>query len=359
MGLERQGGHVVFANDIDPLKRDMYTHQFADADEHFVLGDVHTIDYQAIPEVDIATASFPCTDLSLAGARKGLAGAHSSAFWGFVDAVEGMKVKPPLVMLENVTGFLTSHRGTDFRDAMLALNRLGYSVDPFILDAAWFVPQSRQRLFVVGTLNRHLTRTKEPSGQYRFFESSVRPKSVSEFILQNMDINWCLRTLPEPPSRTKNLDDILEDLPADSGEWWSKERAEYLLNQMSARHRAEADQRISAPDISYGTVFRRVRNSKSMAELRTDGIAGCLRTPKGGSGRQILVRFGKGEFRARLLNAKECARLMGADDFAINVSLNNALFGFGDAVCVDAIAWIAEWYIKPALNEMLSYAKCS
>ena len=86
-----------------------------------------------------------------------------------------------------------------------------------------------------------------------------------------------------------------------------------------------------------------------MAELRVDGIAGCLRTPRGGSGRQILVKAGFGEFHARLLTPRECARLMGAGDFKISFSLNQALFGFGDAVCVPVIEWIAKHYLNRVL----------
>jgi DNA (cytosine-5)-methyltransferase 1 len=89
-----------------------------------------------------------------------------------------------------------------------------------------------------------------------------------------------------------------------------------------------------------------------MGELRTDGIAGCLRTPRGGSGRQILFCAGKGQYRVRLLTPRECARLMGADAYRINVPLNQALFGFGDAVCVPAIQWIARHYLNPLLEEM-------
>jgi DNA (cytosine-5)-methyltransferase 1 len=90
-----------------------------------------------------------------------------------------------------------------------------------------------------------------------------------------------------------------------------------------------------------------------MAELRTDGIAGCLRTPRGGSGRQILFKAGKGQYFVRLLSPRECARLMGADDYKISVGLNQALFGFGDAVCVPAIGWIAEHYLNPLITEII------
>ena len=148
IGLERGGWRIAFANDIDEDKWQMYRDHFGDTGE-FVLGDVHYLNVDTVPDVALATASFPCNDLSLAGARQGLAGAQSSAFWGFIDILTKMgRRQPPMVLLENVTGFLTSHDGSDFRDALLALNKLGYAVDAFIVDAVRFVPQSRQRLLV-------------------------------------------------------------------------------------------------------------------------------------------------------------------------------------------------------------------
>ena len=80
MGLELGGWEVVFANDIDEQKREMYCANFPDADEHFLLGDIHKIPAREVPTVSLATASFPCNDLSLAGAREGLDGDSSSVF---------------------------------------------------------------------------------------------------------------------------------------------------------------------------------------------------------------------------------------------------------------------------------------
>lgn len=353
IGLEEAGWSVTFANDIDPQKYQMYGLQFKDDRSHFVLGDVHDIDAGSVPDVALATASFPCNDLSLAGSRGGLAGKQSSAFWGFIRVLDEMKTRRPLlVLLENVTGFLTSHGGADFASALIALNRLGYSVDAFILDAASFVPQSRQRLFVIGVMaeNRTLNERVRTLG---FYESAVRPKALATFILTHPNIDWRIRELPNPPETVSALDTILEDIPHEASEWWSSERATYLLSQMSVTHRATADRMIGGENWSYGTVFRRVRHGKSMAELRTDGIAGCLRTPRGGSGRQILFKAGRGKFFSRLLTARECARLMGAGDYEISVPLNQALFGFGDAVCVPVIEWIARYYLNPVVNELL------
>lgn len=350
MGLEARGWNLAYANDIDGDKRAMYDSHFGDADEHFDLADVHTVDGARIPDIDLATASFPCTDLSLAGARLGFKGKQSSAFWGFVNVLRGMGARrPPLVMLENVVGFLTSHGGSDFSAAMKSLNELGYAIDAFVLDARWFVPQSRSRLFVIGsTIPDSSAATLAPV-------SRIRPAALCRFIAEHPTIQWRLRKLPEPPEQSKlTLADILEDLRDTAPEWWSRERADYLYNQFSERHRITADEMIAKRRWSSATVFRRVRlqtngSKRSMGELRTDGIAGCLRTPKGGSGRQILFKAGYGRYAARLLTPRECSRLMGADNFYIGVPDNQAYFGFGDAVCVPAVSWIAENYLNSAL----------
>jgi DNA (cytosine-5)-methyltransferase 1 len=348
IGLERAGWRVAFANDIDEDKRQMYCEHFGESGE-FVLGDVHQLDASDIPDIALATASFPCNDLSLAGARRGLAGEQSSAFWGFIEVLTKMgKRRPPMVLLENVTGFLTSHDGNDFRDALLALNRLGYAVDALIIDAGRFVPQSRQRLFVIATKTPVISALNDTPS---FYESDCRAPALADFIMWNADINWRIRQLPPLPVTKAKLPDILENLSPNSQVWWGRERADYLLNQMSPKHRAKAEAMIRGNRTTYGTVFRRVRKERSMAELRTDGIAGCLRTPRGGSGRQILFAAGKGRFAVRLLTPRECARLMGADDFTINVSLNQALFGFGDAVCVPVIEWVARNYLNPIWEE--------
>lgn len=352
MALERQGWEIVYANDVDSQKYKMYKEQFPDTDSHFKLGDIHKISGNSIPSATLATASFPCNDLSLAGSREGLKGKQSSAFWGFIRVIEEMKSRrPTMILLENVTGFLTSHGGRDFHEAMLTLNKLGYSVDAFTLNALTFVPQSRQRLFVVGAI-RQDSGDKEVLEQKNVQESEFRPKKLVEFITTHSDIRWNIRCLPDTISKKVDLREILDDLPETAQEWWHTERAEYLLNQMSIRHRKIADDMISGQVWSYGTVFRRIRNKKSMAELRTDGIAGCLRTPRGGSGRQILFKAGHGKYFTRLLTPRECSRLMGADGYHIEVPSNQALFGFGDAVCVPVVEWIAQHYLNPVVNEI-------
>jgi DNA (cytosine-5)-methyltransferase 1 len=220
----------------------MYRAHFPDAGEHLVEGDIHDLDASSLPTVALATASFPCNDLSIAGEMEGLGGKQSSACWGFVRLLQDMgDRRPPLILIENVVGFLMSNEGTDFSNALIALNRLGYSVDAFIIDAARFVPQSRPRLFVVGIPNSAGVFERS----LHFYQSDVRSKALADFILRHPEIRWALRRLPDLPTHVKTLEDILEDLPDGAPEWWSRERADYLLNQMSARHRQIADKMIA------------------------------------------------------------------------------------------------------------------
>lgn len=348
LALEATGDwRVAFANDIDEAKARMYRTAWPRRD-HLLVEDIHNLDADLVPPCDLYTASFPCNDLSVAGRQSGLSGRESSAFWGLMRLIErAADRRPPLVLLENVYGFLTSHGGKDLETAMLALNDRGYLVDAFVLNAVHWAPQSRVRLFVVAKLDDG--RDRRPLAA----PSSIRPTALHQFINSNPHIRWDIRELPEPRRSPKRLPDVLENLPADDPHWWSEERTAYFMNQLSPRHEAQARRMIAGARYSYATAFRRVRKGRSMAELRVDGIAGCLRTPRGGSGRQILFKAGRGRRWVRLLTARECARLQGVPDtYPIDVPLNQALFGFGDAVCVPAVRWIARRYLTPEAEKL-------
>jgi DNA (cytosine-5)-methyltransferase 1 len=356
LGLHKQGWNVVYALDHSETKFRLYNNHFRS--HHYSLQDIKEVRATSVPRVTLAHASFPCTDISVAGSRGGLKAGESSTFWEFARILREMlhlKKLPPFVMLENVEGLLSSSDGTDLKVILKTLNQIGYSVDLLLIDAACFVPQSRVRLFIIGnTLGSE--KAANISDEFSLAHSSnARPLKIKNFIKNNSDINWSIRDVPMLPKCALKLDDIIDH----SATWWPSERSEYLLSQMFDRHKEIVHKMMQHNYWSYGTVFRRMRVrdgiKQSTAELRTDGIAGCLRTPKGGSARQILIRAGKGQFNARLLNETESARLMGAEDYAlpIHVSLNEVLFGFGDAVCVPVISWIIKHYLDPMFDQLV------
>ena len=349
--LKLKDWNMQYALDYNQRKELIYLKNFGG--DHYHCKNIEEVSGSDIPQVTLAHASFPCTNTSVAGSRDGILKGESSAFWEFVRILSELKessknLLPPLVMLENVAGLLTSGKGGDILKILFALNELGYAVDVLLIDASRFVPQSRVRLFIIGNL---LSETEPQTNilQYQLDNSSdARPKRVKELIINNPKIKWYLHDLPDLPTRSFNLDEIIDR----NTSWWEPERTEYLYSQMFDRHKAIVDKMMLEDVWSYGTVFRRMRvrdgKRQSTAELRTDGVAGCLRTPKGGSAKQILVRAGKQQFNARLLNEFECARLMGAGDFLIpkGISFNEALFGFGDAVAVPVVEWIIENYLN-------------
>lgn len=343
--LEQNDVEVVFANDIEPTKHQLYRANFGDSD--FVLGDVRLIDGSDIPYVDLATASFPCTDLSLAGGRAGLDGEGSGMFWEFARILDEMSTPPPVILLENVPGFATSRQGKDLRDAIQRLNQLGYTCDLLVLDAKHFVAQSRQRLFIVGFQGA-------PSEDQTSSQTTLRPRWLMDFAEKNSDLDIQLRIVEEPPAPDARLGEVVERLAAQDARWWDRERTEHFEASLSQIQSARLGGMRGAKRRSWATAYRRTRNGVAVWEIRSDGISGCLRTARGGSSRQALVEAGDGEVRVRWMTPREYARLQGAGEFQLaGVSENQALFGFGDAVCVPAVSWLVENHVKPLLESSL------
>jgi len=351
MGLEAEGWCVVFANDISPQKFALYQGFFPDALSHYIVDDIFNLDARAIPKTTLATCSFPCIDLSLAGNMRGLSkGKHSSAFWGFVRILHAQgDDAPPILLLENVNGWLYSNRGEDFRLTILSLNELGYACDVFTLDARRFTPQSRPRVFVVAT--------RFPMGDSGYRRLLERPRGLlSErlraTLLSNKDLHWCALPLPEPPPLLREgLGQIVEPLAEDDPRWWSEAETDRHLAMMSDAHRRYVQWLAQGERIVYRTFYRRRRPDGQRAEVRRDDIAGCLRTAVGGSGKQFLIRVGQGQIRMRTMTPREYARLQGVpDSMPIRVPDTQALTAFGDAVCVPVVRWIARYALASLIG---------
>lgn len=342
--LEQEGLRVVFANDIDPSKRSLYAANFDSSD--FVLGDVRSIAGCNIPEIELATASFPCTDLSLAGNRTGLIGEQSGMFWEFARIIGEMGPrKPAMVLLENVIGFATSNNGEDMAAAIGRLNSLGYTCDIIVLDASFFVPQSRPRMFVIGALG-------PVSFKMDWSESCLRPGWVWNFIQSYSGLKFHAKHLPLPDRSTRTLADYVERLHYSDSRWWDNSRQSRFVASLSPLQGKRLALLKNAPRLNWATAYRRTRNGKAVWEVRADSISGCLRTARGGSSKQAVVEAGRGSVRVRWMTAREYARLQGAPDFDFSaVRENAAMYGFGDAVCVPVVAWIARYYLLPALAE--------
>jgi len=317
----------------------------------------------------LATASFPCTDLSLAGHWNGFEGEASSTYFGFVNAVKELgSEKPKVIMLENVTGFLTSKGGADYARAVTTLAELGYWIDTVVLDAKSFVPQSRPRVFVVG-FHESLKSTRIiRQGQRAMFDDAwqtainnagaLRPQVLRKLMAEtNLPTGWATLELRPPKQAKYELASVI-DTSDDQG-WWDKAANDKHYAMLSDLHLAEVERRRKAGGLHVGTVDRRCRNDEMRAEVRFDNLAGCLRTPKGGSARQIVVVIDDGRVRFRWMSPREYARLQGAPDFTLAVNTIQSLFGFGDGVCVPVIRWIDDHVLTPIYNDEVAMSSVS
>ncbi|MDE2356823.1 MAG: DNA cytosine methyltransferase [Alphaproteobacteria bacterium] len=353
------GWTCLLANDIDPKKAAAYRANFGDAD--LIEGDIAALTAADLPgAADLAWASFPCQDLSLAGLGGGLAGARSGTVFGFWRLIRDLmedRRAPRLIALENVCGALTSHGGADFARLIEAFAETGYAVGALVIDASRFTPQSRPRLFLVG-LRDDAPRPADlladaPEGPFHT-RPLIRAVHGLPKALREAHLWW---RLAPPPGRGLALSDILDtDEAALARARLGPARTSRLIGQMSPIQRARLAA-IQAQGVrTVGAVFRRTRRGGDgerlqRAEARFDGLAGCLRTPGGGSSRQLLLEVEGPRLEARRLTPRETARLMGLpDSYRLPAREGEALHVTGDGVAAPVVAHLARRLFEPLLR---------
>jgi DNA (cytosine-5)-methyltransferase 1 len=355
-----KGWECTFANDFDPMKAATYAANWGA--EHLVCEDVAKLRASQLSgQADLAWASFPCQDLSLAGSYLGLGNATSSertrsgTFWPFWALMRDLKREgraPRMVVLENVFGALTSRDGKDFSAICEALASSGYRFGAVVMDAALFVPQSRQRVFFVAidssvSVSPQLV-SAGPSEQWHP-KALLKAHSGLSKSTQQKWLWWSMRAPLEPSSA---LVDFIEDTPSDVP-WHTAAETQKLLAMMSPLHKAKVLAAQQSGARAVGCLYKRTRtdergNKCQRAEVRFDGVAGCLRTPGGGSSRQVILVINGRSVRSRLLSPREAARLMGLPDtYKLPARYNDAYHVAGDGVCVNVVRHLAKVLLEP------------
>lgn len=349
----------AFANDFCAMKAGVYR---ANWDEDIVCADINSIHESKIPtNVDLAWASFPCQDLSLAGNALGIGTeqeqTRSGAFWAFWRLMQRQSfggMAPRLIVLENVYGSLTANDGRDFAAICRALSLENYRLGGVVIDAIRFVPQSRPRVFLIGVrgdlaIPCALVASDRDAGWHpAAMEAAVDRLGEAD------RANWFWLRVPEPKPMQTRLADLIESIPY-PGSWHSAEETRRLIGMMSAPSLARLDAMRRRGRSSVGTIYKRTRadefgNRRQRAELRDDGIAGCLRTPGGGSSRQTVIVVDGDIIKTRLLSAREAARLMGLPDtYQLPNRYNDAYHVAGDGVVVPVVRHLAATVLEPIL----------
>jgi DNA (cytosine-5)-methyltransferase 1 len=367
-GMARAGlganWRCLFANDFDASKISAYKANWGESDVRWA--DVADLTLADLPTgaVDLCWASFPCQDLSLAGSYRGLGRerdkerTRSGTFWPFWNLIRSLVQEgrgPRTIVLENVYGCLTSHSGRDFAAISSALSDAAYTFGAAIINAANFVPQSRPRLFFVAvrsgqSLPRALVADK-PEPRWHpaaLIEAQARMTGDSKR-------NWVWWNIPKPAPRNATFADLIEETPT-SVEWHAAAHTRYVLDLMSPINFRKVTDAMKSGRKMVGAIYRRTRPDENgikrqRAEIRFDDIAGCLRTPAGGSSRQMILVVEGSSVRSRLLSPREAARLMGLnDDYVLPERYNEAYHVCGDGVCVPVVRHIAEHILEPFLN---------
>ncbi len=360
-----EGWRCLFANDIDPAKGRAYRANWGEDD--FRLGDIGTVLADDLPgTAHLMWGSFPCQDLSLAGTGAGLGGRRSGtfhAFWDVARALAGQDRAPAIVAVENVCGTLTSRGGRDFEAVCRTYVEAGYRWGALVINADRFLPQSRPRLFVIG-LRDDLPAPAglTAPGPLEPFHPPALRRAVDRLpeALRAATVWW---RLPEPAARPAVLAAVIEADPADAP-WNAPERTARLLGLMSPVNLAKVERARRAGGRSVGALFLRTRpdadgGKHQRAEVRFD-VAGCLRTPAGGSSRQTVLVVERGEVRTRLMSARETARLMGLpDDYNLPGTYSGACRLTGDGVAVPVVRHLAEWLFEPILEAVSGTRKAA
>lgn len=352
------GAHwrCLFANDVSPQKARIYRRNWGG--DTLVLADIAALTSADLPDVpDLVWASFPCQDLSVAGAGAGLAGNRSGSFWSLIGLLHDLKDQaraPPLIVLENVLGTLSANGGADFTALCRAVVELGYDLGAVVMDAAGFLPQSRPRLFIIAVRKGIMPPDDVVASGPQSLWHPPAVVSAYQRLPQRLQKHWRWWAMPTPAPRVLRLADVIETgLPADN--WDTLLKTNRLLLMMNETHLQKVVVAKAQGGTVIGTIYKRTRIDQGQkfqrAEVRFDDLAGCLRTPGGGSSRQQLFVVSRDAIRSRLISPRETARLMGLSDrYFLPKKASEAYHLTGDGVAVPVVRYLAKWLLEPMLS---------
>jgi len=320
MGFEAYGGKCVFSSEWDEYCKKTYIKNFGES--HPIVGDIRKYEANRVPDHDVLVAGFPCQPFSIAGVSKKNALGKNHGFLCetqgtlFFDVVRIINEKrPKAFLLENVKHLVNHDRGRTFQVILDTLKKkLGYEVHYKIIDAQHFVPQHRERIFIVGFSER--------TG---FSWANLRLPSLSEKSPKLKDILH-----PENGSEAPEGHYTLPRKAKVNEKYTLSDHLWRYLQEYSRKHKAKGN------GFGYGLVG-------------PHDIARTLSARYYKDGSEILISQGRKK-NPRRLTPRECARLMGFDTdekkFLIPVSDTRAYRQFGNAVVVPVVKEVAR-IMKP------------
>lgn len=309
LGFESVGGKCVFSSEWNKWSVQTYEANFQN--DHNIIGDITQFPEEDVPDHDVLLAGFPCQPFSISGVskRNSLGQSHGFACKTqgtlFFDVARIIAAKKPKAFfLENVKNLVSHDKGNTFRVIVDTLkNELGYNIHYKVISGKHWVPQNRERIFIVGFREEtnfswdHLT---VPDNDLRL-RTILHPQNGSEAV--------------ENPYTVGELAEVADKYTLSDNLWT------YLQNY-ALKHKKRGN------GFGYGLVTE-------------DDVARTLSARYYKDGSEILVYQGEKK-NPRRLTPRECARLMGfPDNFIIPVSDTQAYQQFGNSVIVPLVAEIA------------------
>ena len=325
-GFDALGGQCVFTCEWDKYARKTYAANHDDGIGHVMAGDIRDVDPRDIPDHDLLLAGFPCQPFSIAGVSKKNAIGQPTGFRCetqgtlFFDTARIIEYhRPRAFVLENVKNLLNHDRGRTFQVIRATLeDELGYRISWRVIDAKGFVPQHRERIFIVG-------------------------------FRDGPDVALDALELPDP-LRGPRLGTILH--PEDGSEGrdghYTDERGKVNGRYVLTTHLWDYLQEDAEKHRERGNGF-------GFGLVGPDDVARTLSARYYKDGSEILIDRGEGG-NPRRLTPRECARLMGFDapdgsDFVIPVSDTQAYKQFGNAVVAPVAEAVARHVVPHLVRE--------
>lgn len=320
--FESVGGQCVFTSEWDEACRKTYQENFSC--NHEVAGDIRDVDHNSVPEYDVLVAGFPCQPFSIAGVSKNNALGRPHGFQSdtqgtlFFDVAQMIEYHRPVAfLLENVKNLLSHDKGRTFAVIRRTLEtELQYHIDVKVVDGRSWVPQHRERIFIVG---------------FRDIDFSFDQMNIPDPLL-GPRLASILH--PEDGSELAELPYTHGEMAEVASKYTLSEKLWDYLQAYAAKHKAKG-------------------NGFGFGLFGPDDVARTLSARYYKDGSEILIR--QEGTRPRRLTPRECARLMGFDrpghpPFKITVSDTQAYKQFGNSVAVPAVEHIVAYMLPYILH---------
>lgn len=334
LGMERVGHECVGSCEWDKYARETYNKNFGSYPKY---DDAKDLQPDTLPQFDVLCAGFPCQAFSIAGKRMGFEDTRGTIF--FEIARIAKEKRPRYLLLENVKGLLSHAKGRTFRTIISTLDEMGYDAEWQVLNSKYFVPQNRERVFIIGHLRGERTRQIFPLGDFSKDTFVSELEQIGNIDTKGHNSIW---------GRVYDINGIAPNLNANGGGMGAKTGLYGIVNDKGNFRKVENS---TALDANYGKGCDNHAQRTMIAwskSTRDWGVEERIKEDEAntlscgdGCRNQSSANYVKEDMRVRKLTPIECERLQGFPDNWTIGSDTQRYKQCGNAVTVNVVEYIA------------------